>query len=67
MKVAAGRIDAFLRAPDNAARAILVYGPDTGLVRERADILAKTVVADISDPFLVAELIPSQLRETPTP
>ncbi len=65
MKVAAGRIDAFLRAPDSAARAILVYGPDTGLVRERADILAKTVVADISDPFLVAELIPSQLREPP--
>ncbi|MEX2618519.1 MAG: DNA polymerase III subunit delta [Alphaproteobacteria bacterium] len=66
MKVAVGRIDAFLRAPDSAARAILVYGPDTGLVRERADILARTVVADIADPFLVAELSPSQLRDIPT-
>lgn len=66
MKVAVGRIDAFLRAPDNAARAILVYGPDTGLVRERADILARTVVPDLADPFLVAELSPAQLRDIPT-
>ena len=66
MKVAAGRIEAFLRAPDSVARAILVYGPDTGLVRERADILARTVVPDIADPFLVAELSPAQLRDIPT-
>jgi DNA polymerase-3 subunit delta len=66
MKVAADRIDGFVRAPDDAARAILVYGPDTGLVRERADALARTVVKDLSDPFLVAELTPAHLREVPT-
>jgi DNA polymerase-3 subunit delta len=66
MKIAAGKIEPFLRAPDATARAVLVYGPDSGLVRERADALARTVVPDLSDPFLVAELTPAQLRETPT-
>lgn len=56
MKIAAGRVEAFLASPDPAARAILVYGPDTGLVRERADTLMRTAVPDLSDPFLVAEL-----------
>ncbi len=66
MKVAAGRVEAFIRAPDATVRGILVYGPDSGLVRERAETLARTVVPDLSDPFLVAEIIPSQLREIPT-
>src|SRR5262245_57341472 len=30
----------FLKSPDPACRAILVYGPDAGLVTERADTLA---------------------------
>ena len=32
----------FLRRPDPAIRAVLLYGPDAGLVRERADALART-------------------------
>jgi DNA polymerase-3 subunit delta len=34
----------------------LVFGPDQGLVRERAERLAKTVVPDLADAFRVAEL-----------
>jgi DNA polymerase-3 subunit delta len=30
-------IDAFLTRPDPSRPIILLYGPDTGLVRERAD------------------------------
>ena len=56
MKLPAARIEAFLDAPDPAARAILVYGPDAGLVRERADRLAAAIVPDRRDPFRVAEL-----------
>ena len=56
MKITAARADAFARAPDPAVRAVLVYGPDAGLVRERADMLARAVVEDVTDPFLVSEL-----------
>ena len=66
MKVAPRQIDSFLRAPDPKARGILVYGPDAGLVCERADTLARLVVKDLADPFLVAEITPAALREEPT-
>jgi DNA polymerase-3 subunit delta len=36
--------------------AALVFGPDQGLVQERAAAVARTVIADLSDPFRVAEL-----------
>lgn len=56
MKIAANRIDAFVRSPPDGLRMVLVYGPDEGLVRERAESVGKTVVKDLSDPFLVADL-----------
>lgn len=65
MKIAANRVDGFLRAPDKAVRAVLIYGPDLGLVRERGDALARTVVPDLKDPFRVAELTPARLRDDP--
>ena len=43
MKIQPARIEAFLAKPDAAARAVLLYGPDAGLVRERADKLARGV------------------------
>lgn len=56
MKVRAGDIEAFCRKPGAETRAVLVYGPDDGLVRERARHLVGSVVADPGDPFLVAEM-----------
>lgn len=56
MKITAGAVESFIRRPDEAIRAILVYGPDEGLVRERADRLIAGVVATPDDPFLIAEL-----------
>ncbi len=55
MKIDYKSVDRFLKAPDPAARAILVYGPDDGLVRERGAALARGVVADLKDPFRIAE------------
>ncbi len=65
MKIAAGRADAFVRDPDSGIRAVLVYGPDTGLVRERADALTRAVVEDPNDPFRVAEIATAALRDDP--
>jgi len=51
MKLPPARVTAFLSKPDPAMRVILVYGPDAGLVRERANALAKWAVRDPNDPF----------------
>jgi len=56
MKLKANETERFVRKPDPAVRAILVYGPDDGLVRERAGQLVARAVTDPNDPFLVAEL-----------
>ena len=65
MKLAPARVAAFLRRPDPAIRAILLYGPDAGLVRERADVLARSVCADLADPFRIADLNGAVLAADP--
>ena len=35
MKLSAGKVDAFIRSPDPAIQAMLIYGPDGGLIRLR--------------------------------
>jgi DNA polymerase-3 subunit delta len=56
MIVRSGDADRFIGRPPKNLSAALVFGPDQGLVRERAEALAKTVLPDLSDPFRVAEL-----------
>ena len=47
--------DRFVAHPPEKLAAALVFGPDRGLVRERAEALTKSVVPDLRDPFRVAE------------
>ena len=65
MKLPAGRVEGFLRRPDPEIRAVLLYGPDTGLARERADTLARSICPDLRDPFRVADLAASALASDP--
>lgn len=65
MKLTTGRIEAFLKSPDPKARAILIYGPDAGLVKERLDRLTRLVVPDVKDPFRVADITGSALKDDP--
>jgi DNA polymerase III subunit delta len=65
VKIAPGKIEQFIAKPGSAVRAVLVYGPDAGLVRERSDALMRTAVADLSDPFLVAELTGDAIARDP--
>ena len=60
-----GDADRFAAKPPSHIKAALVFGPDQGLVRERAQALAKSVVADLSDPFRVAELSDGVLESDP--
>lgn len=59
-------IAAHLSRLDPAVPAVLVYGPDEGLVRERILTLAGQVVEDINDPFNCARLSPGSLKEDPS-
>ncbi len=65
MKITGAKAEGFLKNPPTAIRAILVYGPDGGLVRERANRLLMLAVPDLSDPFRVAELSPAILKDDP--
>ena len=53
MKLEARRVAAFLRDPGRA-RVVLLYGEDSGLIRERAAMLVHAVIGAPDDPFRVA-------------
>ena len=65
MKLQPKAIDGFLRNPDPKIRAVLLYGPDTGLVRDRAMTLGRTVVPNLSDPFRVTEMLGRAVADDP--
>ncbi len=65
MKIDGRRADGFCRAPDRGIRAILCYGPNEGLVRERADAAAHAVVPDPRDPFRLASLGTTAIKDDP--
>src|ERR1700683_4702209 len=54
--VKAADVDAFVARPDPARPVMLVFGPDAGLVSERANALVKASVDDVNDPFALARL-----------
>jgi DNA polymerase III subunit delta len=51
-----GEVDAFVARPDPARPIVLVFGPDLGLVRERAETILRTSVDDPRDPFALVRL-----------
>ncbi len=59
-------IDAFLARPDAGRPIILLYGPDAGLVRERADALMASAVDDPNDPFSLVRLDGDELAAEPS-
>jgi DNA polymerase III subunit delta len=52
----AGDIDSFLARPDPRRPIVLIYGPDAGLVSERATALLAAAASNNSDPFAVVPL-----------
>src|ERR1700712_5477836 len=59
-------IDAFLNKPDPGRPIILLYGPDAGLVRERADALVSSAVDDPTDPFSLVRMDGDELSAEPS-
>jgi DNA polymerase-3 subunit delta len=65
MEIKSHLADRFVASPPGTLTAALFYGPDQGMVRERAGRLAKHVVPDLNDPFRVAELDEAALDSDP--
>jgi DNA polymerase-3 subunit delta len=49
-------IDSFVARPDPSRAVVLVFGPDAGLVSERADKIIAASVDDTNDPFSLVRL-----------
>ena len=66
MKLTGQALARFLAAPADAVAAILLHGPDEGLVKERSLVLAKALLGkDLDDPFLSAVLDAEALKDDP--
>ena len=65
MKARANEVDARIARPDASIQVFLVYGPDRGLVRERAATLAAKLVADPDDVFAVTRLSDDEVKTDP--
>lgn len=52
----AHEVDAWLSRPDPLCSVVLIYGPDRGLVSERAALFAKSAAFPLDDPFSVVRL-----------
>src|SRR6186713_3478972 len=64
--IKAADVDRFIARPDSNQPVVLVFGPDAGLVRERADALVRASVDNPKDPFQLARLDGDELAGEPT-
>src|SRR5215469_4903663 len=62
----AADVERFVARPDSGKPIVLVFGPDAGLVRERADALIKSAVDDPNDPFSCVKLDGDELSAEPS-
>lgn len=64
-RVPSSDADKLSASPPKGWVAVLLFGPNNGLVRERADAAARSVVPDLSDAFRVADLGADVVRKDP--
>jgi DNA polymerase-3 subunit delta len=65
MKVPPARAESFLSGIGDDINAVLFYGPDSGLIRERGRALSIKIAGTNDDPFLMSELTAADLRDDP--
>lgn len=65
MKIGPRDTSGFMAAPDRAAVAVLLYGPDSGLIRERSRSIAGFILGKNNDPINHVELSVEQVKTEP--
>jgi len=63
--IKAADVERFVARPDPGKPIVLIFGPDAGLVRERADALIRSAIEDPRDPFGLALLEGDTLADMP--
>jgi DNA polymerase-3 subunit delta len=63
--VKSNEVDSFLARPDPARPIVLIYGPDAGLVRERAEALIRASVDNPDDVFSLIRIDGDELSGNP--
>lgn len=61
----AHEVDAWLARPQQSAQIVLIYGPDRGLVSERARRFAEGTGIPLDDPFSVMRLDAAEIEKEP--
>lgn len=64
--IAPREIEAYLAKPQSLHPVILLFGPDAGLVRERAEALVAVSVDDAKDPFALVRMDGDDLASEPS-
>ena len=57
--------ETYVARPDPARPIALLFGPDAGLVSERAEAIIRSAVDDINDPFALVKLTGDDLASDP--
>jgi DNA polymerase III subunit delta len=65
MKLPNARIETFSKKPDSGVKAVLLYGPDAGLVATRSRDMLAAVVDDLSDPFRTVQFTFKDIADDP--
>ncbi len=65
MKITGLKQELFIKKPDPDINCILLYGPDQGLVRERAQQLIKTTIDTQNDSFCIVEFSNDEIKKRP--
>jgi DNA polymerase III subunit delta len=65
VQIRPAEISRFLTAPTPAIRVVLFYGPDDGLVAERAEVFCRAVVGRSDDPFALVRLESNEIIDDP--
>lgn len=65
MKLDKQPLERFLKEPSAAVAAALIFGPDEGMVHERAMAMSRAILGDADDPFRLTELTGDDIKADP--
>ncbi len=65
MKLDKQPLEKFLKDPASNVAAALVFGPDEGMVHERAMLMSRAILGDGDDPFRLTELTGDEIKADP--
>ncbi|MBU6339652.1 MAG: DNA polymerase III subunit delta [Rickettsiales bacterium] len=64
MKIATAQIDSYIKKiAEEKIAGCLLYGPEVSVATSRFEVIAKKIVSDLSDPFLVTNISKDRLAE----